>query len=115
MLQNIYTRPPVSAYGDKISLPPARLDAAQTAAMLGFQAHDIPVLVAAKLLRPLGKPADNGVKYFATAGILALFDNPDWLNKATQRVSEHWVVKNSRKKKAIEAAKTKPPEISLAA
>lgn len=115
MIQNTYSRPPASAYGDRIPLPPARIDAAQTAAILGFQAHDIPTLVAAKMLKPLGKPVQNSVKYFAAVEVLARFDDPDWLNRATQRTSERWEVKNARKKKSIATAKPQPPEISLAA
>ena len=44
---------------------PARLNAEQTAALLGLSSHDIPVLVSAKLLRPLGKPVPNAAKWFA--------------------------------------------------
>lgn len=115
MIQHPYTRLPAPAIGDRIPLPPARLDAAQTAAILGFQPHDIPTLVAAKLLKPLGKPVQNSVKYFAAVEVLARFDDPDWLNRATQRTSERWEVKNSRKKKSIAAAKPQTPETSLAA
>lgn len=115
MIQNAFNRPAASAFGDRISLPPARLDAAQTAAILGFQAHDIPTLVAAKLLKPLGKPVQNSVKYFAAVEVLARFEDPDWLNRATQRTSERWEVKNSRKRKSVAAAKPQTPEASLAA
>jgi hypothetical protein len=41
---------------------PARLDAKLTALVLGFQEHDIPVLIAAKMLKPLGKPVPNATK-----------------------------------------------------
>lgn len=46
---------------------PARLNVEQAAWVLNCQSHDIPVLVAARLLKPLGKPPAYGVKYFATA------------------------------------------------
>ncbi|WP_404420535.1 hypothetical protein [Nibricoccus sp. IMCC34717] len=45
---------------------PARLLAEEVAWVLNCQAHDVPVLVAAGLLKPLGKPEANSVKYFAT-------------------------------------------------
>src|SRR5208283_3845328 len=48
---------------------PARLDSTQTARVLGFQDHDIPVLVSNDLLEPLGKPAANVRKYFAAVGL----------------------------------------------
>ncbi len=76
---------------------PARLDARQTASLLGFQAHDIPVLVAAKLLDPLGKPVPNAPKYFATCVLEELRCNPDWLDRASRAVSRHWRAKNGRK------------------
>ncbi len=41
---------------------PARLTAEQTAWVLNCQAHDVPVLVAARLLKPLGTPQPNSVK-----------------------------------------------------
>ena len=76
---------------------PARLDARQTASLLGFQAHDIPVLVAAKLLEPLGKPVPNAPKYFAACVLEELRCNPDWLDRASRAVSRHWRTKNGRK------------------
>ena len=51
---------------------PARLSTGETAVLLGFQEHDIAPLIAAKLLAPLGKPAPNAPKYFATVDVLAV-------------------------------------------
>ena len=45
---------------------PARLTAEQTAWVLNCQPHDVPVLIASKLLKPLGNPPPNSVKYLAT-------------------------------------------------
>jgi hypothetical protein len=45
---------------------PARLDATQAAWFLGFYLHQVPVLIGAGLLKPLGHPARNSTKYFAT-------------------------------------------------
>jgi hypothetical protein len=77
---------------------PARLTAEQAAWVLGCQAHDVPILVAARLLRPLGNPAPNGVKYFATMEILELCKNRTWLAKVTNAASEHWKQKNLHKR-----------------
>jgi hypothetical protein len=79
---------------------PARLDARQTASILGFQSHDIPVLVAAKLLEPLGKPVPNAPKYFAACVLEELRCNSDWLDRASRAVSRHWRVKNGKKGQA---------------
>src|ERR1022692_535252 len=37
---------------------------------LNCQTHDVPILVAARLLKPLGNPAPNCTKCFATAELL---------------------------------------------
>jgi len=49
---------------------PARINVEQTAFLLGFAEHDIPILVRKKLLKPLGDPASNAPKYFATSEVL---------------------------------------------
>ena len=77
---------------------PARLDAGQTAKVLGFNEHDIPVLVGRSLLEPLGRPAENSRKYFARAEVLRLSEDINWLGKATRFLSQHWQEKNSKRK-----------------
>jgi len=79
---------------------PARLTTGETAICLGFQEHDIAVLVAAKLLEPLGQPVANASKYFATIDVLALAGDRHWLARATKAVTKHWQTKNRRKKVA---------------
>ncbi len=76
---------------------PARLDAQQTAVFLGFQDHDIPVLVGTKLLEPLGNPAPGSPRYFASCDLIQLRDDRDWLNQATKAITRHWKQKNARK------------------
>lgn len=78
---------------------PARLDVKQTAAILGFQEHDIPVLASLGQLEPLGKPMPNARKYFARVQIMEVADNPTWLSKATKLISQHWVEKNASRTK----------------
>lgn len=73
---------------------PARLDANQTAEMLGFLPHEIPVLLKTGLLKPLGKPAPNGHKFFCATEISALTENREWLEKATRAVARHWKNRN---------------------
>lgn len=79
---------------------PARLNSTETAVLLGFQEHDISVLVGAKLLEPLGKPAQNSPKYFATVDVQDRARNRDWLDKATRTLSRHWFKKNSERRMA---------------
>ena len=75
---------------------PGRLDVEQTAALLGFQPHDVPVLIRAKLLKPLGNPAPNAPKYFAACDVRKLAHDRDMLDKATKTVGQHWRRKNGR-------------------
>jgi len=77
-----------------------RVDAATAAEILGFAPHDIPVLIAERLLKPLGKPVPNAIKYFAAIEILQLADDASWLSKATQAVYEHWKTKNANRENA---------------
>jgi hypothetical protein len=75
--------------------PPARLNVEQVAWVLGCQPHDVSVLVAAKLLKPLGNPPPNGIKFFATVDMLELVKDRSWLAKVTNTVVQHWQRKNA--------------------
>ena len=79
---------------------PGRLNTSEVAVLLGFQEHDMPVLIAAKLLTPLGKPAPNAPKYFAAVDILNAAQDRDWLSQATRTLSRYWSEKNCRKESA---------------
>lgn len=76
---------------------PARLNNTEAAVLLGFQEHDITALMAAGLLSPLGKPAQNAPKYFAAIDIIELSQDRDRLSQATRALAKYWSVKNSRK------------------
>lgn len=77
---------------------PARLTAEQAAWVLNCQAHDVPVLVAARLLKPLGNPPANGIKYFATADLLEAVKDRNWLVRMSAAIYQHWQKKNARQK-----------------
>ena len=76
---------------------PARLNTSEVAILLGFHEHDVAPLIAAKLLSPLGKPAPNAPKYFATVEIERCAQNADWLSQATRALAKHWLRKNGEK------------------
>src|SRR5438552_4696589 len=76
---------------------PDRLTAEHAAWFLGFAVHEIPILVAKGLLRPLGHPAHNGQKYFPTATLEELRRDEKWFNKASDAIVEYWRCKNGRK------------------
>lgn len=73
---------------------PARLTPAQAADVLGFQAHDIAILVSKGVLRPLGKPQHNGSKYFAATAIRRLADDEKALSRACEVIQSFWRRKN---------------------
>ena len=77
---------------------PARLTAEQAAWVLNCQPHDIPALVASRLLKPLGNPPPNGIKFFATADLLELMKDRNWLVRVTSTINQHWHKQNARKK-----------------
>jgi hypothetical protein len=80
-----------------VGQPPARLTVEQTAWVL---------------LKPLGNPPINGIKFFATADILDLIKNRLWLAKSTSIIRQHWHKKNARKNDRAEnrshSFRTKP-------
>jgi hypothetical protein len=77
--------------------PPLRLTVEQMGWMLNCTDQDVRILVAAKLIKPLGNPAPNAQKYFATFEILELTNNRSWLEKATSAIYRHWLNKNRRR------------------
>jgi len=76
---------------------PARLTAEQAAWVLNCQVHDIPALVNAKLIKPLGNPPANGIKFFATAELLENSKDRHWLTRMSATIYQHWQKKNARK------------------
>jgi hypothetical protein len=78
--------------------PPARLTAEQVAWALNCQRHDVPVLVAAKLPKPLGNPLPNRVKFYAALEVVDLSKDRSWLAKMTSALNQHWQKKNVAKR-----------------
>ena len=78
--------------------PPARLTAEQVAAVLNCQPSDVRILVAVRLLKPLGNPPPNSVKFFATLELLELVKDRAWLAKVTNTLNQHWQKKNAAKR-----------------
>jgi len=76
---------------------PARLTMAQTAAVLNCREHDIQVLVAKGLLKPLGHPAAGTMKWFAGETIEELRRDVNWLSRATDAIKQNWRERNAAK------------------
>jgi hypothetical protein len=94
---------------------PARLTAEQAAWVLNCQPHDIPALVAARLLKPLGNPAANSVKFFATADLLESTKDRNWLVRVTSTINQHWHKKNSAQKDRLTMSSSNDHAPELAA
>ena len=77
--------------------PPQRLTAEEAAGRLGLSPHEIPILVARGLLKPLGHPAPNGPKHFLTATLDDLRRDEKWHGKVSDALQEYWRSKNARK------------------
>ena len=76
---------------------PARLTATQTAWFLGFKPEEIPRLVAAGLLKPLGHPPRNSTKFFATETLEQLRRDEKWLARASDAICTYWRESNARR------------------
>ncbi len=69
--------------------------------MLNCQTHDVPILISTRLLKPLGNPPPNGIKFFATLEVLEQAKDRAWLARVTSTVNQHWQKKNARSKSRI--------------
>ncbi len=81
---------------------PLRLTAEQAGWVLNCQPHDIPALIHARLIKPLGNPAANGIKFFATADLLENAKDRAWLVKMTATINQHWQKQNAKKGRTVD-------------
>jgi hypothetical protein len=79
---------------------PARLTVEQAAWVLNCQSHDMPILFAAKLLKPLGNPPVNGIKMVSADELLESAKDRSWLARVTNTIHQHWQRKNARRRDA---------------
>jgi hypothetical protein len=103
---------------------PARFTSEEAAWTLGFSAHELPILMGAGLLKPLGNPSDNGCKYFACADLEKLKVDTGWLAKGSDAIVKYWKDRNLQRptdtaktrwsKKALRELTPKKPKAPLA-
>jgi hypothetical protein len=74
-----------------------RMTPDETAHVLGCKTHDLPVLIRKGLLKPLGNPPQNAIKYFAASYIQRLAADEKWLGKATKAINDHWTEHNQKR------------------
>jgi hypothetical protein len=75
---------------------PARLNPEQTAWYLGCKVDAVTVLIAAGLLKPLGRPSQTAVKFFSLAELEALRADTKWLSRTTEAIQSWHRRKNGR-------------------
>lgn len=80
-----------------LATPPARMTVQEAAWFLGFSDKEIAVLVGAGLLKPLGRPRPNGIKYFAAVSLGQLRKDEKWLSRASDAIIHFWRRKNARR------------------
>jgi len=80
---------------------PARLTAEQAAWVINCQPSDVPILVSARLLKPLGNPPPNSVKFYAASELLELVKDRTWLAKVTNALNQYWQKRNAAKKNLL--------------
>jgi len=72
----------------------------------------VPVLVATRLLKPLGNPVPSAVKYFSRLEILDLAQDRSWLARVTNAVNQHWQTKNAqRKNRSVSGSQNDPSRL----
>jgi hypothetical protein len=74
---------------------PAQLSATEASHLLGVAPHDVPLLVSKELLKPLGNPNDNAVKYFARVTLEELSNDVKWISRARAAIYDYWRMKNA--------------------
>ena len=70
----------------------------KVAEALGIATHNIPLLVRAGLLKPLGHPQRYCVKKFSRETLARNIADETWLDKAAAAIHRHWRNKNARKR-----------------
>ena len=70
----------------------------KVAEALGIGKHNIPPLVQAGLLKPLGHPQRYCVKLFSRDMLAQQLADMTWLDKVAAAIHRHWRNKNARKR-----------------
>jgi len=75
---------------------PGRLTMQEASWHLGFSLTDMTILVGVRLLKPLGNPAPNAIRFFARPDLDELVNDAKWLDRACAALGRHWRVRNER-------------------
>jgi hypothetical protein len=80
---------------------PGILESDEAAVLLGVPPHAIPILIAAKHLKPLGKPREKASKKFSADYINELGHDQKWQDQAVRIIELYWANQNDKKRKVI--------------
>lgn len=80
---------------------PGILESDEAAVLLGVPPHTIPILIAAKHLKPLGKPSEKASKKFSSDYINELIHDQKWQDHAVRIIELYWANQNDKKRKVI--------------
>ena len=81
-----------------VTVRPACVGMEDAARMFGWPHYYLPFLMRAGHLKPLGKPAPNARKWFATVEIERACGDPTWLDKAIRIVEREIRDMNEKQK-----------------
>ena len=70
----------------------------KVAEALGIGTHNIPLLMRAGLLKPLGHPQRYCVKKFSRETLARNIADETWLDKVAAAIHRHWRIQNARKR-----------------
>jgi len=76
---------------------PARLKAEEASWYLGFEPHEITILMGQGILKPLGRPPTTGVKHFSAVALEELRRDPKWLARASDCLVQYWKSRNEKR------------------
>jgi hypothetical protein len=88
---------------------PARIRVEEAALLLGFSVHEMPILAAHGLIKPLGHPPITGVKYFSVTLLEELRKDEKWLAKASDCIVQYWKDVNLSRKPARDEQRHNAP------
>jgi hypothetical protein len=73
---------------------PGRFTAEEAGWYLGFLVHEITMLMSAGVLKPLGRPSENGCKFFSKIVLDKLNEDLEWQARASDTVRQYWKERN---------------------
>jgi len=75
----------------------ARINVETVAEIIGCTHEDVTLLMHSNVLKPLGKPGQNAVKWFSAVEVLQLAADRKWLDDVTKTLSQYWRRKRARR------------------